>query len=93
MGLHSIYQPAPNVLFVVENTRIKLFDPTTGTTHILGYPEAAAWDMATRGYGMKQIVDTLRHITGEPTAVTEQIVVDLFTLLLDRGFVTRGLDE
>jgi hypothetical protein len=89
VSTQSIYRPAPDVRHAVEATSIRLLDRKTGAVHLLAYPEAAVWDMAARGYEMNGIVDSLRHIACVPATVAEKMVVDLFKLLHERGFVTR----
>jgi len=89
MSVQNIYRPAPEVRHAVEAMSIRLLDRKTGAVHLLAYPEAAVWDMAARGYEMNRIVETLRHIACVPATVAEQIVVDFFELLHQRGFVTK----
>jgi hypothetical protein len=59
---------------------------------ILGYPEAAGWEMAARGYDLARIVDSLQHISGVTPAHAEQIVTDTFQMLSERGFGKKETD-
>jgi hypothetical protein len=84
MSALAVFQPDPDTRFVVEPAGVKLIRGQSET--ILGYPEAAAWDMAVRGYDLARIVDTLQHIVGVTPAHARQIVLDTLQMLSERGF-------
>jgi hypothetical protein len=85
MNSHAALQPDPEIPLVVEPAGIRLSRP--GSQMILGYPEAAVWEMAARGYDLARIVDSLQHIIG-----VEQIVMDTFQILSERGFGKKETD-
>jgi hypothetical protein len=82
-----VFQPDPDTRFVVEPAGVRLVHGQSETT--LGYPEAAIWDMAVRGYDLARIVDLLRHIIGVTPAHAEQVVFDTLQMLSERGFGSR----
>jgi hypothetical protein len=89
MNVRFSFGPAPGIRYAVESASIKLIAIESGTTHSLGYPEAAVWDMAARGYDAARIVDYLTDIACVTPAQAERIVADLFARLHELGFVAR----
>ena len=88
MRASVVFQPDPDTRFVVEPAGVRLVRGQSETT--LGYPEAAIWDMAVRGYDLAKIVDTLQHIIGVTPAHAEQVVLDTLQMLSERGFGSQG---
>ena len=87
MRSRAAFQPDPEIRSVVEPAGIRLVHGQSETT--LGYPEAAIWDMAARGYDLARIVDTLHHIIGVTPVHAEQIVLDTLRMLSERGFGSK----
>lgn len=90
MKASATFQPDPDTQFVVEPARVRLMRAQGET--ILGYPEAAIWDMAIRGYDLARIIDTLQHIIGVTPALAEQVVLDTLHMLSERGFGSKADD-
>ena len=90
MRARAVFQPDPDTRFVVEPAGVRLVRGSAET--ILGYPEAAIWDMAVRGYDLARIVDSLQHIIGVTPAHAQQIVLDTLQMLSERGFGGKADD-
>ena len=88
MKRRAAFQPDPEIRSVVEPAGVKLVRGQSETS--LGYPEAAIWDMAVRGYDRARIVDTLQHIIEVTPAHAEQIALDTLQMLSERGFGSQG---
>jgi hypothetical protein len=88
MKLPAAFQPSPKIRSVVEPAGVRLIHGQSET--VLGYPEAAIWDMAVRGYQLARIVDTLHHIIEVTPAQAEQIALDTLQMLSERGFGSQG---
>jgi hypothetical protein len=92
MNTRVTVRPAPEVRYVVESAGIRLIDTGTGAEHTLGYPEAAVWDMAARGYDSGRIATCLEQIAWVTPTHAAEIVRDTFAMLHERGFVCQGAD-
>lgn len=55
------YRLAPGVRWAVERSAVKLTD-AKGTVRTLRYPEAAVWDLLSRGYAFDKVVSMITHI-------------------------------
>jgi hypothetical protein len=88
-----VFQPASDVRYAVEANGIRLIDTRSGATHILTYPQAAVWDMATRGCDLAQIIAVVQVIARVTSAHAGQIVRGTFESLRERGLVIRISDD
>lgn len=58
-----VYRLAPGVRWSVETEGLLVSDGK-GAVYRLEYPEAAIWDLASRGYLLPKIVQMMCHIAG-----------------------------
>ncbi len=63
-----LYHVAPGVRWAVERTTLTLVDGRGGACR-LGYPEAAVWDLVSRGYPLAEVARMIAAIASlDPTA-------------------------
>lgn len=55
----------PGVRWSVGRTNLTVTDGR-GSVRVLGYPEAAVWDLCSRGYAFDAVVDLMQHIGAMP---------------------------
>ena len=87
------YACKPEVAWVVEDDGILLVNRATGTTRFLGYPEAAVWDLLSRGRSFARAVSTLRATTERDAAEAERLVRDCIRQWVDAGILTEASDH
>jgi len=94
MNVRFSFGPAPGIPLCRRVCKqYKLIAIETGQPTALGYPEAAVWDMAARGYDAARIVDYLTDIACVTPAQAEtgNSWADLFARLTRTRI--RGPDE
>ncbi len=57
---------APDISWQAESDGIRLLAADRARTLKLGYPEAALWEMSTRGVAGQRAITMMRHIGGFP---------------------------
>ena len=67
------YRLSPNVRWVVERFTVTLTDGK-GRVRALRYPEAAIWDLVSRGYAYDKVVPMMAHIAARDTAAADTLV-------------------
>lgn len=87
MTTRSRFRPAVGIRYAVERDGIGILDTRSGTLHVLRYPGAAVWEMATRGYGFDRIVDCMQYVAGVTLSRSEEIVRQTFEGLSQHGLV------
>jgi len=65
----------PEVGWVVETARIVVVHRGTGAAHSLEYPEAAVWDLLSRGYSCERTISMLCAIASLEPRAAEQCVL------------------
>src|SRR5207247_9849736 len=69
----STYRLNPRVRWVVERYGIVLTD-SGGRVRTLEYPEAAVWDLFSRGYAFDKTVTMVSHIAALDTSAADSLV-------------------
>ena len=67
------YRLGPGVRWVVERFAVTVTDGRR-TVLTLHYPEAAIWDLLSRGYAFDAVVDLIRHIAAMPAEQAAPLV-------------------
>lgn len=67
------YRLSPGVRWVVERFTVTLTDGQ-GQVRSLAYPEAAIWDLLSRGYTFDKVVPMIAHIAARDAATAEALV-------------------
>lgn len=82
-----VYQCAAGVTWAVEKDGIVLVHPDTRAVCTLGYPEAAVWDLISRGYSYRQTVAAVCAIGALTPAAAERLVHEHVTGWAEAGFL------
>ena len=67
------YKLSPGVRWVVERFSVTLTDGQ-GTVRTLRYPEAAVWDLLSRGYAFEKVVSMITHIAAVDASTADSLV-------------------
>ncbi|MGA2328433.1 MAG: PqqD family protein [Bryobacteraceae bacterium] len=87
----SEFRAAEQVRWAVEAAGVVLIDGATGAATTLGYPEAAIWDLITRGDSRERIAAKLCAIAGLEPAAAQELVLNTVAVLREAGFLApRG---
>lgn len=81
------YRPAEQVRWAVEAAGVVLIHNTTGAATTLCYPEAAIWELVTRGDSNDRIAAKLCAIAGLELAAAYQLVLDTLAAWREAGFL------
>jgi hypothetical protein len=87
----STYKLAPNVRWVVDRFTVRLTDGR-GAVRTLNYPEAAIWDLLSRGYPFVKVVPMTAHIAGLDPSSADALVRRSIEDWAEGGFVEAGSD-
>lgn len=66
---------------------IVLINEKTGVVSLLGYPQAAVWDLLTRGYSYDRSVPMLTAITSLQADEIEALIAESLEKWLEDGFL------
>lgn len=80
------YRLTPGVRWAVERVGITLTDGK-GQVRRLQYPEAAIWDLLSRGYTFDKVVTMTAHIAGQDPANARTLVVAALAEWADCGLI------
>jgi hypothetical protein len=83
----SEYRVAEQVRWAVETAGVVLINNANGAATTLGYPEAAIWDLITRGDPGERIAAKLCVIAGLDPAAAHQLVLDTVAAWRKAGFL------
>ena len=83
------YRPAEQVRWAVEAAGVVLISGATGAATSLSYPEAAIWDLITRGDSSEKIAAKLCAIAGLDAEAAQKLVLDTVEAWRKAGFL-RG---
>lgn len=67
------YKLGPDVRWVVERFAVVLTDGK-GTVRTLHYPEAAVWDLLSRGYAFDKVASMITHIAALDAPAADALV-------------------
>ncbi|MDR1489918.1 MAG: hypothetical protein LBS65_05450 [Desulfovibrio sp.] len=81
---------AGHVTWVVEPHCVVLFDSTRNLRHELAYPEAAVWDLITRGRSEETIRSMLELIAGIGPREARELVGSRLDLWAEEGWLETG---
>lgn len=82
------YRVAPNVGWAVETWGLLLSDGRENP-HWLPYPQAAIWDLISRGYPTAKVCSMLTHIAALDSATAETLVWESLEVWTQRGLLTK----
>jgi hypothetical protein len=83
----SEYRSAEQVRWAVEAAGVVLINNANGAATTLCYPEAAIWDLITRGDSNERIAAKLCAIVGLDPAAARQLVLDTVAAWRKAGFL------
>jgi hypothetical protein len=84
------YHCPEHVGWSVEIDTIRLINRRSGAVCRLGYPEAAVWDLLSRGYAHEDLVRLLGVIASVDLSEAEQLVLRTVKDLAEKGFLTQS---
>lgn len=84
------YRCAPGIGWVVQTTGLTLVRQGEGVVAELGYPEAAVWDLASRGYRFDRLVFVIRHVAGLDEEAARRLVLETLQGWVRAGLLVRG---
>jgi hypothetical protein len=79
--------PAAGVSWIVEHDGIRLLRIGAGCAELLGYPEAAIWDLAVRGAGESAMAPKIAAIAACSTDEARRIIARTLAAWRERGVV------
>jgi hypothetical protein len=82
------YCLAPGVRWHVGPTSLTLTDGK-GRVRTLGYPEAAVWDLVSRGYALDKVVPMMTHIAALEEDGARRLVASSLEAWHEDGFLLR----
>jgi hypothetical protein len=85
----SEYRAAEQIRWAVEAAGVVLINGATGAATSLSYPEAAIWDLITRGDSSEKIAAKLCAIAGLEPVAARKFVLDTVEAWRKAGFL-RG---
>lgn len=83
------YRKAAGVKWAVGRFDITLTNHA-GAARRLRYPQAAIWDLASRGYAFDRIVSMMTHIASIDADAADVVVRQSLDDLAESGFLERG---
>ena len=84
----TTYHLSPGVKWVVETHGLILTNGKETVRHVF-YPEAAIWDLISRGYRLHKIIPMMCAIASLQTEQAEQLVLKTLEEWATVGFLTR----
>ena len=84
------YHCAPGIGWSVEIRNIILINKLTGSVCNLSYPEAAVWDLISRGYSFDKLVGMLSVISAKDSAEAKRFIVQTVDDLTEEGFLIKS---
>lgn len=87
----SAYRLSPTVRWAVERFTLRLTD-ARGQVAILGYPDAAIWDLLSRGYPYPKVVSMMTHIAGLDEGEASSAVRSAISAWVKGGFLQESPD-
>jgi len=72
--------------YCVEYNSIVLFDEKNSRSLTLHYPQAAVWDLLSRGFNQEQIIERLTLIGQLTPNHASEIIDDFCAMLVKEGF-------
>lgn len=87
----STYKLAPNVRWAVDRFTVKVTG-ASGGARTLQYPEAAVWDLVSRGYPFAKVVAMITHIAGVDEAGADALVRASLDDWSRNGYIEAGAD-
>ena len=88
----TTYRLRPEVTWTVETQDI-LVRAGKGSTHRVPYPEAALWDLISRGYRLDKVVPMMGHIASLEAETARQLVLDTLEQWTACGFFSKELSH
>ncbi len=88
----AIYRPEPGVRWAVEVDGILLLDGA-GTVERLNYPDAALWDLLSRGYRHEKLVELMTYITSLDEAAVRGLVADRLEKWTARAVLRKEITD
>lgn len=85
----SRYRMAAGVRWQVGHTTVTVTDGR-GRVRVLVHPEAAVWDLVSRGYAFEKVVRTMQHIAAVDPSTSTGIVREALTSWSGAGLVEEG---
>ena len=82
------YRVRSAVRWSVGRVTVTLADGT-GKVRTLGYPEAAVWDLVSRGYRFPKVVSMMTHIASLDETATRALVCSTLEDWAESGFLER----
>ena len=83
------YQCAPHTKWAVDIRGILLMNEESGTVCLLLYPQAAIWDVISRGYSYAQTVRMVCAITSLQADEVEKLLVKSLEAWTRAGFLIK----
>lgn len=87
------YHCPDHVGWSVEIDTIRIINQRSGAVCLLGYPEAAVWDLISRGYAYDDLVRLLGVIASFDLSEAKQLVLRTVKDLAGKGFLTQSGDH
>ena len=81
------YRVTEQIRSAVEAGGVVLIDHATGAATTLRYPEAAIWDLITRGDSPDRIATKMCAIAGLEPAAAQKLVLDTLAAWREAGFL------
>jgi hypothetical protein len=75
--------------WTVENTAIRIVDRATGEECVVGYPEAALWDMLMLGYSFDAMLDVVTRLIGCSRRCAGALMRRTIRIWEKKGFLTE----
>jgi len=88
--LGEVWRVAPGVWWAVETDGIVLGGPGAGSARALAYPEAAVWDLLSRGYRMEKVASMMEGIASLPPAAAKRIVAACLRTWVGAGVLVEA---
>lgn len=82
------YRCGSGVSWVVEQVGVRLRNSETGDVHFVAEPDAAIWDLFTRGYSVNKIAELLSWIAGLDAESSERRVAECLHDWTHSGYLT-----
>lgn len=85
----ATYRCAPHVSWTVERNGLLLLNAGNAKGCPLGYPQAALWDLLSRGNSYRQVVSKMRAIALLSAEATERFIADTMESWVEAGLLLR----
>ena len=83
------YRSSPDTRWSVEKDGIVLWNLATGARLLLGYPQAAVWDLASRSDSEEHLARKIAAIAGLDSSAAQRLVRESLAQFAEAGFLTR----